>query len=40
VQQILSRKVCVQGEKHSKVEHLARISNAESGLLSQNRAMR
>jgi hypothetical protein len=34
---ILSRKVRIQGEKHSKVEHLARIFNAEGGLLSQNK---
>ena len=33
---ILSAKAWLQGEKHSKVEHLASIFNAAGALLSQN----
>ena len=33
---ILSVKAWLQGEKHSKVEHLARIFNAAGAFLSQN----
>ena len=33
---ILSVKAWLQGEKHSKVEHLASIFNAAGALLSQN----
>ena len=33
---ILSAKAWLQGEKHSKVEHLASIFNAAGAFLSQN----
>jgi hypothetical protein len=32
---ILRAKACLQGEKHSKVEHLASIFNAAGAFLSQ-----
>jgi len=36
VRKILSAKAWLQGEKHSKVEHLASIFNAAGAFLSQN----
>ena len=40
VRKILSAKAWLQGEKHSKVEHLASIFNAAGAFLSQKIATR